>query len=276
MTTNVLVIEDNPANLELMLYVLRAYGFDAVGCPTGGEGLAKAQSYPFDLILCDIQLPDIDGIEIARRLNLNPRPPLVALTALAMMGDRDRLLASGFDGYISKPIDPQTFAERLKEFLPVEKRPADRVAAAPSGAAVPAQPRQSPPARGQTILIVDDRIENRYLLQTLLRSTGFHVTEAASAKEAVQRAKEARPHMIICDVNMPLYDGEGFLVLLKTDPELAKVPVLMITSSDSPSEHTRERLRKAGAVGLLTRPLESSTLLQVIERELSRSKETGA
>src|SRR5260370_36882118 len=117
MENSVLVIEDNPANLELMLYLLRAYGFEAVGSQTGTDGMEKAQTCHFDLILCDIQLPDIDGVGIARALN-DGRPPLVAVTALAMIGDRDRLLAAGFDGYISKPIDPLTFVETVKGFLP--------------------------------------------------------------------------------------------------------------------------------------------------------------
>jgi len=75
--------------------------------------------------------------------------------------------------------------------------------------------------------------------------------------------------MIICDVNMPLTDGEAFLRLLKADPELANIPVLMVTSSDRPTRHTHERLRQAGAIALLSRPVESAQLLQLIEARLA-------
>jgi two-component system cell cycle response regulator len=272
MANNVLVIEDNPANLELMLYLLRAYGFEATGCQTGADGMEKAQTCDFDLILCDIQLPDIDGVEIARALKLDRRPPLVAVTALAMIGDRDRLLAAGFDGYISKPIDPKAFVETVKGFLPEGKRLATRTVPDSSGvAAVPQRPQQTL-ARREIILVVDDLDANRYLLQTFLKSAGFQVIEAGSAKEGANKALEAHPNMIICDVNMPLEDGEKFLALLKAHPEMAEVPVLMVTSSDNPTQQTKERLRDAGAVGLLMRPIESAVLLQLIEKELAKGK----
>src|SRR6266853_1753259 len=98
----VLVIEDNPPNLELMLYLLKAFGLEAEGSSTALDGIAKAEARAFDLFLCDIQLPDLNGVEVARRLKQrHPGKPVVAVTALAMIGDQERLLASGFDGYIA-------------------------------------------------------------------------------------------------------------------------------------------------------------------------------
>jgi CheY-like chemotaxis protein len=116
----ILVIEDHVDNLDLMRYLLGAFGYTALSAEDGVTGIALAESEGPDLILCDIQLPDIDGFEIARRLKRHARLreiPLVAITALAMVGDRERVLAAGFDGYISKPINPETFVGNVEIFL---------------------------------------------------------------------------------------------------------------------------------------------------------------
>jgi two-component system cell cycle response regulator len=116
-----LVIEDNALNLELMSYLLRAYGHKVQVARSGDEGLAKLAQMRVDLIACDIHLPGMDGYEILRTIRNQPelaRTPVIAVTASAMVGDREQLLAAGFDGYISKPIDPKTFVTQLEALLP--------------------------------------------------------------------------------------------------------------------------------------------------------------
>jgi CheY-like chemotaxis protein len=120
MPARILVIEDNQANLDLMLYLLRAFGHDVIVARDGHAGLATAATAGPDLIVCDIQLPGADGYQIARRLRADaarPHVPLVAVTALAMVGDQERILAAGFDGYIAKPIEPERFVQDLEAFL---------------------------------------------------------------------------------------------------------------------------------------------------------------
>ncbi len=120
MSTRILVIEDNTANRDLISYLLRAFGYD-VQCETNGTaGLQSALTGSFDLVLSDILMPDMDGYEFARRFKGDTRvahSPLVAVTALAMAGDKEKILAAGFDGYISKPIEPQKFAAQIAAFL---------------------------------------------------------------------------------------------------------------------------------------------------------------
>lgn len=120
MSSRILVIEDNAANLDLVSYLLKAFGYE-VACETSGaSGLETAMSGAYDLVLSDILMPDMDGFEFARRFKADPRAartPLVAVTALAMAGDREKILAAGFDGYISKPIDPRTFGSQISAFL---------------------------------------------------------------------------------------------------------------------------------------------------------------
>lgn len=116
MTLRVLLIEDNAANMELARYLLESHGFDCDCALTGAAGLRLfARSVP-DIVLCDLQLPDMDGFEVLRRLHAMGRerlPPIVAVTAYAMVGDRERILAAGFDDYLSKPLEPERFAARV-------------------------------------------------------------------------------------------------------------------------------------------------------------------
>jgi CheY-like chemotaxis protein len=117
----ILVIEDNPQNLRLMIYLLESFGHTTVSALEGLSGLEAALRGTYDLVLSDIMMPGIDGYELARRFKADERLkaiPLIAVTALAMVGDRDRVLSAGFDGYISKPIDPQRFVSEVDAFLP--------------------------------------------------------------------------------------------------------------------------------------------------------------
>lgn len=120
MSARILVIEDHAANLDLITYLLRAFGYDVVCATDGASGLAAAASGDFDLVLSDVLMPDMDGFEFARLFRADARvgkTPLVAVTALAMTGDREKILRAGFDGYISKPIDPQKFAVQISSLL---------------------------------------------------------------------------------------------------------------------------------------------------------------
>lgn len=104
----ILVVEDNEMNMKLFRDVLVAKGYRALEATTGGEAIAVAIEHAPDLVLMDIQLPDLDGVEALRRLRTDERTatiPVLALTAQAMRGDRERFLAEGFDGYVSKPVN---------------------------------------------------------------------------------------------------------------------------------------------------------------------------
>jgi CheY-like chemotaxis protein len=117
MYAQILVVEDNPANLDFMLYLLSAFGHVTMSARDGEEALRIAVKEKPDLILCDIHLPKLDGYEVVSRLKNNPDScsiPIVALTALAMVGDRDRVLRAGFDGYVPNPSMPKHLLTRLR------------------------------------------------------------------------------------------------------------------------------------------------------------------
>ncbi|HEX6762343.1 MAG TPA: response regulator [Gaiellaceae bacterium] len=104
----VLVVEDNEKNMKLFRDVLRATGYETLEATTGEEAVELARASVPALVLMDVQLPGIDGVEALARLRGDERTasiPVVALTAQAMEGDRERFLRAGFDGYVSKPVD---------------------------------------------------------------------------------------------------------------------------------------------------------------------------
>jgi CheY-like chemotaxis protein len=125
MTTRILIVEDNQTNFALMEYLLHAFGYEVLAARDGEQGISVAKRDLPDLILMDLQLPGISGFEAAARIrdaSRHARVPIIAVTAFAMVGDRERVLAEGFDGYISKPITPETFVSEIEAYLPPERR----------------------------------------------------------------------------------------------------------------------------------------------------------
>ena len=113
----ILVVEDNEKNMKLFRDVLQATGYRTLEATTGKRAVELAAEHGPDLVLMDIQLPDIDGVEALARLRADERTagiPVLALTAQAMDGDRARFLAGGFDGYVSKPVDIVDFVATVK------------------------------------------------------------------------------------------------------------------------------------------------------------------
>jgi CheY-like chemotaxis protein len=125
----ILIIEDNERNLKLVRDVLQFSGFQTAEARTAEDGLALASASPPDLVLLDLQLPGIDGMEAFRQLRGSPPTagvPVVAVTALAMKDDRERVLRAGFDGYLEKPISVRELPSQVRAFLTAAELPDDR------------------------------------------------------------------------------------------------------------------------------------------------------
>jgi len=114
----ILVIEDNEINIYLVNFILKKNGHEVIEARTGEEGVELAIKEKPDLILMDIQLPSIDGLEATRRIRESEAEvPIIALTAYAMTGNRDKSLAVGCTGFIEKPINPDTFMSETEKYL---------------------------------------------------------------------------------------------------------------------------------------------------------------
>jgi len=120
MKATLLYVEDNEQNFYLVRFLMAAHGYEVHRARDGSEGIASALSLRPDLILLDIQLPQMDGYAVARTLRASPEvgsTPIVALTSYALPGDRDRALQAGCVGYIEKPIRPAAFVAQIEAFL---------------------------------------------------------------------------------------------------------------------------------------------------------------
>jgi len=140
-TARILVAEDNPTNLALMEYLLRAFGYTVLTAADGEAAVELARREVPDVILMDVHMPRLNGYEAAARLKQIPElsaVPIVAVTALAMVGDREKILAQGFDGYIAKPITPEAFVPQVEAFLPPQLHSAARPPGGPSSSGGPA------------------------------------------------------------------------------------------------------------------------------------------
>lgn len=265
MTSNrcLLVVDDNAINLSLIDYLLCSAGYSVRTAENGKAALdLLAGGLQVEAVLCDIQMPEMDGIELARRLRRDEALagiPLIAVSALAMVGDRDRIMEAGFDGYLSKPIEPSSFVESLTHMLP-GLRPAN---SAPERAQLP--PMSAPATAGVTILALDDVPANLELKRHLLVPLGYRVLTAESVAEALRLVRAEHPDLIISDVGMREGSGFDFIEAVKADESLRRIPFLFLSATHW-DEGSRARAIQLGAECYLKRPIDADLLLAEIRR----------
>jgi CheY-like chemotaxis protein len=251
MSGRILVIDDNAANLELMRYLLQAYGFETIGVADGASGLEIASS--FDLTISDVLMPGMDGYELARRFRESPDlrdRKLIAVTALAMPGDRERLTAVGFDGYLAKPIDPASFASTIASYLSNQS------------------------AEGRLVLVVDDDSANRLLLRTILEYGGYTVAEAADAEQGLRETRERLPDLVIVDLYMPTMNGVAFVKALRADPRIAETLIALHTATPS-SAALADFMELAGIVCSIPKPCEPTDVLRLVGGAITAGRDRG-
>jgi CheY-like chemotaxis protein len=210
----VLIADDNEANYELFSDFLAASRFAVVGASDGVEAVELAQQLLPDVIVMDFQLPLRDGCEAARLLKRDPRTrtiPILLLTGYVQEHFLEMGRQAGCDAYLLKPcLLDRMLAEihRLLGLAPVEPVPAGRV------------------------LVVEDDEDIRESLAQVLRDEGYAVAAAANGREALAqlRSDEPRPDIILLDLMMPVMDGWQFRVAQQEDPQLAAIPVVILTA----------------------------------------------
>ena len=276
MGAHILVIEDHPANLQLMEYLLHTFGHSVETAGTGEEGLARAGMSRYDLILCDVQLPGMDGYRVVGELKASDRTrpiPTIAVTAYAMAGDKQRLLAAGFDGYIAKPITPETFVQDIEAFLPREAHGSRAAVSAPSKGT----PRRRRSARRVRVLVVDDSRVNQGVMRGILEPHGYDVRLASSVASALEAFSSDHPDLILSDIHMPGDDGFALLreVQAREVGEGGDPTPVAFVSSTMWARADQERALAAGAVDFIVRPIGPEALLARVEQVLHAAGSNG-
>jgi len=264
----ILVVEDNPTNLYLMEYLLSAYGHSVTAANDAAAGLDAANGEQFDLILADVLMPKMDGYEFVKRAKASrpDGPPIVAVTALAMVGNREAIMEARFDGYIPKPISPETFVVEVDHYLPDGKR---SKATADSHAQSDGEALDRPKPAGRIILVVDDVPTNTQVLRATLEPFGYTVIEAGSMNEAIEAAARVKPDLVVTDVHMPSGSGYDLIRAFKADPALHDIAFIFVSSTYW-HELDRARGLSLGATKFLVRPIDPQTLVSEIDETMRR------
>lgn len=236
MAARILIVDDDLSSRELVADLLRSAGHAVTGADDGAAGLRLALDSRPDLVVCALALPAVDGYAFARLLKADAacaRLPLLAVSARAPEGERARLAAAGFDGYIRKPIEPASFVAEVEAFLPAEQ------------AVTPAAP--STP----TLLVVDDDTFMREVLVDALEGEPWRILSAGSAEEALALLAREPVDVILSDQNMPGMQGTELMAQVsRTHPRMVR---LILSGVSVPAEC--EAIERACAAGQVDRHL---------------------
>lgn len=224
-----------------------------------------------DLIICDIRLGDVSGIDLVKILKKSGRfstTPIVAVTA-GSIGQSHQAFAAGFDRYILKPIEPETFVAQVTDGL-IGSGDAG-LGQAPRTPAAPVLANALPDTKQPTILAVDDRSANLDLVGALLEPAGYRVITARGVEEALTRAREDRPDLILTDVHMG--DGTGFDLIhaIQGDETLRHIP-WFVTSATYLKMDVRAKDLLLDDSNFILQPWEPQEFVAKIQNRLANVK----
>lgn len=232
----ILIVDDSPLNLKLARILLKGQGYVIGTAKEGNEALSMVGTFKPQLILTDVQMPGIDGLEVVRRIKANPDTRdiiVVALTSYAMKRDEEKARSAGCDGYISKPFESRKLLLQIRQYL--DARPV----------------RESHSPRKRVVLVAEDDPVERRMLCAALEDAGFATIAAEDGAEAIEQARLTTPDLIVSDILMPRLDGFTLCRAVRNEPGLASVPILLRTAGSI--EKSDERMaRDMGASALVS------------------------
>ena len=261
----ILIVEDNRDHLELMAYILRSHGHTILSAGSAESGWTMTECCEqIDLIICDLNMPRTSGLALVRRLRQSERyatVPIIAVTA-GCLGQAHEAFDAGVSRYLLKPIEPVFFIREISAFLAGEAKTRPQTPVAP----VPTQRPQR-----ATILGVDDKPANLELISALLTPIGYRVIKAEGVEEALARARNTRPDLVITDVHMG--DGSGFDLIskLQADVELSQIPWL-VTSATYLAMDERAKRFHLNESNFILQPWDAQDLIAKIDDRLPATR----
>jgi two-component system, cell cycle response regulator len=250
-TSTILVVEDNALNLKLVRSLLTLSGYHVLEAEDAEKGIQMASIHQPDLILMDIQLPGIDGLEATREIKRSEETrkiPVVALTSYAMPGDEVKAQEAGCTGYITKPINTRTFIDSVNGYLNHRKASTPEV-----------RPEKDLFSLRRRILVVDDDPLNVKLLASKLPEDQFETITAFSGQEALRKTLKDPPDLILLDIMMPEMNGYEVSQWLKNNPATQDIPIILVTALDGAEDKVKGF--EAGADEFLNKPVNNIELL---------------
>ena len=278
-----LLVEDNPVNQQVAQTVVERLGLSVDLANDGFEAVDAVTDGTYDVVLMDCQMPGMDGLQATQAIrrmekkNHRDRLPIIAVTANAMEGDRERCVDIGMDDYVAKPFKQEALRDMLAKWLPTAEVSDPTV----SGDRMPKEPKQArdnrdladqQEAKGH-ILVADDDAVNRKLARASLERLGYSVNLAANGREAIDAATAGGYDAILMDCEMPEVDGiEATREIRRIEQKCSslRTPILALTGHTERSD--RERFLKAGMDDVLAKPIKRDTLAQTLRQHLSPSQ----
>ena len=256
-----LVVDDNATNRRILSDMLKAAGMEIAEAENGKTGLealrrAVGARRPFDLVLLDAQMPELDGYELAERVRADRRlreTRLMLLTSAGQPGDGQRCRELGITGYFPKPVSRTDLLEAVAVIARGD-RPAETLVTRHS---------IEEGRRKLQILFAEDNPVNQQVGATMLRRRGHHVDVVADGRQAVEAVLRKPYDVVLMDVQMPDLDGLGATAEIRCDPRFANLPIVAVTAHALKEE--RERCRVAGMNGYLSKPYKPHELFAAAE-----------
>lgn len=255
-TTSVLVVDDDVLNNQVVARRLTQEGFSVATAQSGLEALHTLDRQVFDLVLLDLEMPGMDGIETLKRIRAHKRAvatPVIMLSSHKDSASINNCLENGAADYLFKPLVIPLVRARIERCL----RPGNVLSGDDSG-----KQGQASASQAASILVVDDDELNCRLLVRQLQSPGFHVSSVSNAQAALEWLAQKPADVVLLDVNMPGMSGTDLLQALRSNEATRYLPVIMVTGSNDVS--VMLKCIDHGADGYITKPVDISYLRSCI------------
>jgi PAS domain S-box-containing protein len=253
-----LIIEDSPTAADQLSRYLGELDLETMIHPRGDGAIDAALELQPDVIILDIMLPSSSGWDVLAQLKADPRTHAIPVLVSSVVDERGHGLALGAAGYLVKPIAREQLQRALWRLRPAR-------AAQDGPAPAKGESEWAGRAARPTILLAEDNEANSTMLSDYLKGQGYEVLIARNGAEAIARAAEARPDVILMDIQMPGMDGLEATGRIRAQDSLAHTPIIALTALAMPGD--RERCLAAGASDYLSKPVSLKRLLEAIETQ---------
>ncbi|HBE17453.1 MAG TPA: hypothetical protein DEG17_12755 [Cyanobacteria bacterium UBA11149] len=252
-----LIVEDSEITAKQVARYLGEIGTETTIHPLGEGSVDAALQFKPDVIILDLLLPNISGLEVLTQLKSNPATKEIPVLVISVVDERERALSLGASAYLLKPLSRQEFQLALSQIFSQSQQLLDRTALVVTSP----KPQKSP-----LILLAEDNESNISTMIDYLQIHGYQVNLARNGLEAVEMAKKQKPDLILMDIQMPEMDGLEATRWIRKEPDLVKIPIIALTALAMPGD--REKCVMAGANEYLTKPIGLKNLMKIISQYL--------